>query len=56
MILPHVLNADSEATLEAGTASTSRAMLPSIGNLAEFTAHHFRMSKSGVWGWNASSR
>jgi hypothetical protein len=39
-ILPPVLKALSEATVETGVANTSLAILDKTGNLAQFCFHH----------------
>jgi hypothetical protein len=45
---PLVLNADSEATVEIGMASTSRAISASIGYLIPLTFHQPKISKSFI--------
>jgi hypothetical protein len=41
-----MLKADSNATVDAGTFSTSHGMEVSIENVAELVLHHFSMSNS----------
>jgi hypothetical protein len=48
IILPPVLNVDSEATVETGTARMSFANLDNIGYLLELHLHHNSKSKSSV--------
>ena len=54
--LPPTLNADSDATVVAGIARISRAILLRIGNFGLFAFHQPSMSKSSFLGNTGSSK
>ena len=55
-IHPPILKADSDATMDIGTAKISRAMCERIGNLAVFSFHQSEMLKSSESSCKTSSK
>lgn len=51
-ILPQVLKADSEVTVDVEIASISQAIMRKYKVIGDFVSHHFKMSK---WGTSCST-
>jgi hypothetical protein len=50
MILPVILNVDSEDMIDTGAVKTSLAMMDNIGYVSLCSCHHFKMSnESSNW-------